>query len=101
MATPPKIGPLDFLQGDPAPVKPGPQTAQDAAEDPADRLSAATVSKLMKLAGVDGVWIERLASGERVVVLHHTPKGSTSHLPRQVKGMATKIVGGEPIRAGV
>lgn len=96
MATPPKTGPLDFLQGDPAPVTPG----AGAAEDPADRLPAATVARLMKLAGVDGVWIERLASGERVVVLHHTPPGSTSHLPEQVHGMATKIVGGEPIRAG-
>ena len=96
MASSRKTGPLDFLQGDPAPVAPAPRTA----EDPADRLPAATVSKLMKLAGVDGVWVERLPSGERVVVLHHTPKGSTAHLPKQVNGMATKVVGGEPIRAG-
>lgn len=54
----------------------------------------------MKMPGIDGVWVERAARGGRVVVLHYTPKGSTAHLPSVVHGLPTRIVGGEPIRAG-
>jgi len=52
----------------------------------------------MKIPGVDGVWLEK-DEGGGVVVLHYTPGGDSSHLPRQVQGMPTRIVGGEPIRA--
>ena len=97
MATASQPGSLDFLRGAPAPVVPGPAPA----EDPADRLPAAVVEQLMRNPGVDGVWIERDASGARVVVLHYTPKGSTAHLPKTVQGLPTRIVGGEPIRAGL
>ncbi len=97
MTRPSTPGPLDFLKGDPAPVAPG----AAAPEDPADRLPQATVNRLMAIPGVDGVWVERVPGGQRVVVLHYTPKGTTAHLPRQVDGMPTRIVGGEPIRAGL
>lgn len=97
MTSPSKPGPLDFLKGDPVPVSP----AAAAPEDPADRLPEATVKRLMAINGVDGVWLERIPGGKRVVVLHYTPKGSTTHLPKQVDGMPTRIVGGEPIRASL
>lgn len=96
MATSPPSGSLDFLAGDPQPVNGG----SNAAEDPQDRLPPAVVDRLMGLAGVDGVWIERDAAGQRHVVLHYTPKGSTAHLPGTVQGLPVRVVGGEPIRAG-
>jgi hypothetical protein len=97
MATTPPLGPLDFLAGAPEPVAAGAQPA----EDPLDQLPAAVVDQLMQLPGVDGVWIERDAAGRRQVVLHYTPQGSTAHLPRSVHGLTTRVVGGEPIRAGL
>lgn len=96
MATSPKLGSLDFLHGDPAPVQPGSATA---AHDATDRLPAKQVAALMALQGVDGVWIEREPDGRRVVVIHYTPSARPTHLPRQVNGLPTRIVGGEPIRA--
>lgn len=96
MATRVLPGSLDFLASDPVPVKnPGAEVAGNAA----DRLPQALVNQLMQLRGVDGVWIEREATGQRVVVLHYTPGGAAPHLPTQVQGMPTRIVGGEPIRA--
>lgn len=86
---------LDFLASDPVPVT-GPGAPAD---DAADRLPQALIDQLMLLRGVDGVWIEREATGQRVVVLHYTPGGAAPHLPRSVQGMPTRIVGGEPIRA--
>ena len=89
-------GSLDFLASEPAPV------GAQAAESPgaaADRLPQAVVDELMRIPGVDGVWIEREASGRRVVVLHYTPGGAATHLPSRVRGLPTRIVGGEPIRA--
>lgn len=99
MATQPPPGPLDFLQGEPQPVD---ATAADSgtAEEAADRLPEAVVERLMSLAGVDGVWVERAATG-RVVVLHYTPGGPAPHLPATVEGMPVRVVGGEPIRAGL
>ncbi len=96
MATPPKLGSLDFLSGEPAPVRPGDATR---AQDPADSLPPKQVAALMALRGVDGVWIERDAGGQRVVVIHYTPLDQPTHLPLQVNGLPTRIVGGEPIRA--
>ena len=90
-------GSLDFLHGAPEPVVPAPAVP----DDPADRLPQAVIEELMRLPGVDGVWVEREARGARVVVLHYTPKGSTAHLPRTVHGLPTRVVGGEPIRAGL
>ena len=57
------------------------------------------VAALMALQGVDGVWIEREPDGQRVVVIHYTPSARPTHLPQQVNGLPTRIVGGEPIRA--
>ena len=88
---------LDFLQAAPAPV----QAAAAPAEDAADRLPKPVVEQLMRVPGIDGVWVEREASGARVVVLHYTPRGPTGHLPNLVHGLPTRIVGGEPIRAGL
>lgn len=86
----------DFFGSEPVPVT---RQAAQSRGAVADRLPQAVVDKLMSLAGVDGVWIERDASGQRVVVLHYTPKGVKAHLPEAVEGMPTRIVGGEPIRA--
>ena len=96
MATDLPPGTHEFLQRQPTPAT----TVQAAAENPADRLPAAIVEQLMKMPGIDGVWVERAARGGRVVVLHYRPKGSTAHLPSVVHGLPTRIVGGEPIRAG-
>lgn len=89
-------GTLDFLAKDPEPVSRRPAASPG---DAADRLAQAEVDRLMQLPGVDGVWIEREASGQRVVVLHYTPGGAAPHLPLSVNGMPTRIVGGEQIRA--
>jgi hypothetical protein len=95
MASSPPHGSLEFLRGNPAPVDP----ASSPHEDRADRLPADVVDRLMRLPGVDGVWVERQPDGSRVVVLHHTPAGPAAHLPSTVNGLPTRIVGGEPIRA--
>jgi len=85
---------LDFLSRPPAPTSP----TQSASREREDPLPQATIDKLMALRGVDGVWIEMDASGERTVVLHYSPPGVPGHLPASVDGMKTRIVGGEPIR---
>ena len=36
-------------------------------------------------------WVQ--ATGQRVVVLHYTPRGSRAHLPATVAGLPTRIVG--------
>lgn len=96
MATSLPPGSTDFLASDPLPVT---RQAAGGAGAAADRLPQAVVDRLMGIAGVDGVWIERDASGQRVVVLHYTPKGGRAHLPDMVEGLPTRIVGGAPIRA--
>lgn len=87
---------LDFLASGPVPVIGTPAPSPDAADD---TLPKAVVDGLMRIPGIDGVWIERDVGGQRVVVLHYTPRGVTTHLPRSVEGLPTRIVGGEPIRA--
>lgn len=86
----------DFLGAEPAPVT---RQATQGVATAADQLPQPAVDKLMRITGVDGVWIERDARGQCVVVLHYTPAGPTGHLPDRVDGMPTRIVGGEPIRA--
>ena len=88
---------LDFLQGEPEPVQPG----SAATPDPADRLPQAVSDQLMRLDGVDGAWIERDAHGQRVVVLHYSKPGPPTHLPATAHGLPVRVVGGEPIRAGL
>lgn len=78
---------LEFLKNDPQPV--GRQEVNSV-----DILPAATINQLMQIAGVNGVWIEKDGSGQRVVVLHYTAGGSISHLPTTVAGMRTVIVKG-------
>lgn len=90
-----KLGSLDFLSGDPAPVTPG----DAAASDSGPQLAASQVKALMALRGVDGVWVERKSNGEAVVVIHYTPRDQPTHLPLTVNGLRVRIVGGEPIRA--
>lgn len=89
-------GSTDFLASEPVPVIG--QAATPSGAD-ADNLPRAVVDRLMSLAGVDGVWIEKDANGQRVVVMHYTPGGTKVHLPSTVEGLPTRIVGGEPIRA--
>lgn len=87
---------LDFLQGEPEPVRPG----ASAAPDPADTLPQTVADELTRLDGVDGAWIERDANGQRFVVLHYSKPGQPGHLPGMVRGLPVRIVGGAPIRAG-
>ncbi|MBS0392511.1 MAG: hypothetical protein JSS19_04830 [Proteobacteria bacterium] len=96
MATSLPPGSTDFLDLPPLPVT---RQAAGVAGGAADRLPQAVIDKVMGIPGVDGVWIERDAAGQRVVVLHYTPRGSRAHLPATVAGLPTRIVGGEPIRA--
>ncbi|MDE2413957.1 MAG: hypothetical protein KGM60_04280 [Comamonadaceae bacterium] len=96
MATSLPPGSTDFLDLPPLPVT---QQVAGVAGGAADRLPQAVIDKVMGIPGVDGVWIERDATGQRVVVLHYTPRGSRAHLPATVAGLPTRIVGGEPIRA--
>ncbi len=94
MAQKPPDASLDFLSGDPAPVTSG------STPSPASTvLPQRVVDDLMRIAGVDGVWVEQDPRGAPVVVLHYTPAGPAAHLPTRVQGMPTRIVGGEPIRA--
>lgn len=86
---------LDFLQADPEPVAAQPQSN----EMTPDTLPQATIDELMRLDGVDGVWIERDDAGRDIVVLHYSRPGSPGHLPSRVLGKPTRVVGGEPIRA--
>jgi len=85
---------LDFLKRDPTPVVPEPARGTEA-----DQLPQAVIDRLMRLDGVDGVWIEREPDGHRVVVLHYSRPGPAAHLPSQVLDMPTRVVGHEPIRA--
>ncbi|MDR6859870.1 hypothetical protein [Variovorax guangxiensis] len=96
MATSLPPGSLDFLQTEPVPVTSRPASPTVDAQD---RLPQGVVDRLMKIPGVDGVWVERDAQGKRFVVLHYTPKGPARNLPSSVEGLPTRIVGGEPIRA--
>ncbi len=85
---------LDFLANPPEPV------GQPAAPDPDDLLPQAVANGLLQLDGVDGAWIERDVHGQRFVVLHYAKPGQPGHLPRMVNGLAVRVVGGGPIRAG-
>ena len=87
---------LDFLASEPVPISRQLAPSKDAT---ADCLPKAAIDMLMGIPGVDGVWIEHDVNGQRVVVLHYTPGGATTHLPSTVEGLPTRIVGGEPIRA--
>lgn len=86
-------GSTGFLDSDPLPVM---RQAGGLAAAAADKLPQVVIDRLMGIAGVDGVWIERDAGGQRVVVLHYAPKGSRAHLPAMVEGLPTCIVGASP-----
>jgi hypothetical protein len=88
---------LDFLKADPVPV--GAAAAGTAAPAPAATLPSKVVDDLMRLDGVDGVWVEQDPAGKPIVVLHYSATGPAPHLPPRVLGMSVRIVGGEPIRA--
>lgn len=96
-------GDLGFLHDAPEPVQPGPrgQPGGTASPDHADVLPQVRADALLALAGVDGAWIERDARGRRFVVLHLNSSGPTAHLPNTVDGLPVRLVGGEPIRAGL
>lgn len=85
---------LDFLAIPPEPA------GQAAAPDPDDLLPQSVADGLLKLDGVDGAWIERDVHGQRFVVLHYARPGRPDHLPGLVNGLAVRVVGGEPIKAG-
>jgi hypothetical protein len=95
LAQKPPDASFDFLDGDPAPVT----SHAMPTSAPAAALPQRIVDDLMRIDGVDGVWVERDPRGAPVVVLHYSPAGPTSHLPTRVQGMPTRVVGGEPIRA--
>jgi len=92
------VGPLDFLQADPSPVS---HSAAQAAVDPADVLAQSSADRLLALDDVVGAWIERDAQGRRQVCVHVSRPGGGAGVPATVDGLPTRIVGGEPIRAGL
>jgi hypothetical protein len=94
LAQKPPDASLDFLNGDPTPVG-----VRSTPSQPPAVLPQRIVDDLMRIAGVDGVWVEQDPRGTPVVVLHYSPAGPTAHLPTRVQGMPTRVVGGEPIRA--
>ncbi len=91
-------GTLDFLQGDPAPVS---RSAVEAKVDPGDVLPQPTADRLLALDDVVGAWIERNAQGRREICVHVSRPGGGADVPAVVDGLPTRIVGGEPIRAGL
>ena len=86
----------DFLQAAPVPVRAGAAPPEDVV----DRLPKQVIQELMRIPGIDGVWVEREASGARSGTALQ-PRGPTGHLPKAVHGLPTRIVGGEPIRPGL
>lgn len=89
------LGSLDFLAHDPARV----QSQDTARGDEADVLPAETIDALMRIPGVDGVWVEVNDKGQREVVIYVTDLKQKVAVPPVVAGMPTRIIGGEPIRA--
>ncbi|GAB4470599.1 MAG: hypothetical protein OHK0044_13370 [Burkholderiaceae bacterium] len=95
MASRKSLGSLDFLAQDPAPV----QTADAARGAEGDVLPAETIDALMRIPGVDGVWVEVNPNGQREVVIYRADLKQKAAVPPVVAGMPTRIIGGEPIRA--
>lgn len=91
-------GPLDFLSGPPSPVERSNGEWTRKRPLPSDVLPQSVADQLLGLDGVDGVWIERDAAGQRFVCLHYSRPDQPLHLPGTVQGMMVKVVGGEPIR---
>lgn len=90
-----KPDPLDFLHQPAQPVTPGTQVAADAA----DVLPQQVADQLLRIAGVEGAWIEREADGTRSVVVHVSTPGRPAGLPATIYGLPLRVVGHEPIRA--
>lgn len=82
---------MDFLQGNPKPVG----TEQGTA---ARRLSPSTVSSLMEIEGVDGVWVDELSQQPKVVI-YVTDRKALTKTPAVVEGLPVRIELGDPIRA--
>lgn len=95
MAPRKSLGSLDFLAQDPVRV----QTEGSAHGDEGDVLPAETIDALMRIPGVDGVWVEVDAKGRREVVIYVADLKQKVAVPPIVAGMPTRIIGGEPIRA--
>lgn len=95
MASRKLLGSLDFLAQDPVRV----QTEDPARGDDSDVLPAETIDALMRIPGVDGVWVEVNAKGQREVVIYVADLKQKVAVPPVVAGMPTRIIGGEPIRA--
>jgi hypothetical protein len=84
---------LGFLNVPPAPVQGNQNT------DQSKRLSDETVSRLMAIPGVDGVWVESVARNIDEVVVYITNSTALSRIPAVVENMPVRIQRGEPIRA--
>lgn len=95
MASRKSLGSLDFLPQDPVRV----QADGSARGDEGNVLPAKTIDALMRIPGVDGVWVEVDAQGRREVVIYVADPKQKVAVPTVVAGMATRIIGGEPIRA--
>jgi len=89
------LGSLDFLAQDPVRVR----TKDPARGDECDVLPAETIDALMRIPGVEGVWVEVNAQGRREVVLYVADLKQKVAVPPVVAGMPTRVIGGEPIRA--
>ena len=92
----PASDPADFLLANPQPVVAGAY----AIPDPDDLLPQREANQLLSIDGVDGAWIERTADGGREVVVHISRPDARARVPASAHGLATRIVGGRPIRAG-
>ncbi|MEW5880760.1 MAG: hypothetical protein AB1761_10000 [Pseudomonadota bacterium] len=95
MASRKSLGSLDFLAQDPVRA----QTQDQARGDDGDVLPAETIEALMRIPGVDGVWVEVNDKGQREVVIYVADLKQKVAVPPVVAGMPTRIIGGEPIRA--
>lgn len=90
-----KPDPLDFLH---EPVQPTAASGR-VAPDPADILPQQVADQLLRIAGVEGAWIEREADGSRTVVVHVSTPDRPAGLPATISGLPLRVQGHEPIRA--
>ena len=93
------LGSTDFLADEPAKVSRRDAAQANAPPDPRLTLPPDVVTRLMRIEGVDGVWVEQDRSGGLSVVLHARDRLQAFTAPRTVNGMPVRVVHGGPINA--
>lgn len=99
MATRNPLGSTDFLATPPAKVSRRDAAAAGAPADPRLTLPPDVVTKLMRIEGVEGVWVEQDSPDAFSVVLHVRDRLQAFATPRTVNGMPVRVVRGGPINA--